>query len=173
MDQNELQAHIRNHTLEQAVKTLKKEQTEAQLRGEQEKSALALNDLGVVYSLLNRDEDGRRVLREAQRFFIEFDDAAGQGRALGNLAQLEERAGNLDAASACYLQAADLFHQANALADEYTTRRRLSRLYLKRGAIWMALHETARALGVKPNPSVFDKFQRWLYLLPLRLIGIG
>ncbi len=173
MEQNELQAHIQNNTLEQAADALESEHVKAQSRDDREKSALVLNDLGVVYSLLNREDDARRVLSEAQRLFMVLDDAAGQGRAVGNRAQMEERAGNVDAASACYSQAADLFHQAGAFGDEYTTRHRLSRLYLKRGATMMSLNERARALEVKPNPSVFDKLQRWLYWLPLRLMGIG
>jgi tetratricopeptide (TPR) repeat protein len=173
MTQAELQLHFQNHSLDEAAAILTRERAEAEAKGERENAALATNDLGVVYMLLEQDEQARAYLSEAQSLFLRLDDAAGQGRAAGNRAQLEERAGNGDAAGGLYMQAADLLHEGNAFADEYTTRRRLSRFYLSRGATLQSLSESAKALAVKPNPSGFDKFQRWMYALPLRLLGIS
>lgn len=173
MNQTELELHRQNKTLDQAAARLEQERADAQANGELNKAALAANDLGVVYLLLNRAQEARAALDHAQRLFIETNDAAGQGRATGNLAQLEEGAGNMDAAGALYMQAADLLHEGNAFADESTTRRRLSRFYLARGATLQALSETAKALAVKPNANGFEKFQAWLYALPLKLMGVG
>lgn len=173
MDTAELQTHIQNNTLDQAVTILQKDHADAEQVGDKEKAALATNDLGVVYLLQNRSADAREQLSRAQHLFIELDDAAGQGRAVGNLAQLEERAGNADAGGALYMQAADLLHDGKAYADEYTTRRRLSRFYLKRGATLQALSESAKALAVKPDASFWDKVQLWFYRLPLRLLGLS
>ena len=173
MDQTELEQHMQNKTLDQAAAALEQERTDAELKGDKEKTALASNDLGVVYLLLERSEDARSALLNAQTLFVELNDAAGQGRAAGNLAQLEERAGNSDAAGALYMQAADLLHEGNAFADEYTTRRRLSRFYLTRSATLQSLGESAKALAVKPNANWWDKFQRWMYSLPLKLMGVG
>lgn len=173
MDQKQLELHMQNNTLDAAAAQLAQERADAVAAADDENAALASNDLGVVYMLLRREDQARAALTEAQQLFIRTNDSAGQGRAVGNLAQLEERAGNGDKAGALYMQAADLLHEGNAFGDEYTTRRRLSRYYLAHGATLQSLSETSRALAVKPNPSVLDKFQRWFYALPLRLMGVG
>lgn len=173
MDPTALQTHIKNNTLDQAELELEQARRSAADTERAAEAARASNDLGVVSLLQNRYDQARAEFVRAQQEFIMLDDVAGQGRAVGNLAQLEERAGDRDKASALYLQAADLLHEGGALADEYTTRRRLSRYYLSRGAGWMALSESAKALAVKPNATRFDRVQRWLYALPLRLMGLG
>lgn len=172
MDQTQLEVYVKNNSLDQAETLLQQERADALAKGERDQAARAANDLGVVYLLLNRTDDARASLQRAQQEFIEMEDAAGQGRAVGNLAQLEERAGNSEAAGALYMQAADLLHDGNAFADEYTTRRRLSKFYLTRGATLQSLSETSKALAVKPDANAWDKFQMWFYALPLKLMGV-
>lgn len=173
MNQNQLQGYVQNNTLDEAAAILERERTEAETKGDRRQAALAWNDLGVVYTLLDRTSDARAALAHAQQEFIELNDTAGQGRAVGNLAQLEDRAGNSDAAGALFMQAADLLHEGNAFADEYATRKRLSRYYLSRGATMQSLGENARALAVKPNANLWDQFLGWMYALPLKLMGVG
>ena len=172
MDQMELQQHVNNGTLAQAAEQLQNEFAAAQQNSDAQKSAEAANDLGIVYLMQNETARAREQLSKAQELFIQVNDAAGQGRATGNLAQLEERAGNRDAAAALYMQAADLLHEGGSLQDEYRTRRRLSRYYLTHGATMLALSETVKALRVKPNAGAWDKFQIWFYSIPLNLMGI-
>ncbi len=172
MNQMELQQHISNQTLPQAAEQLQAERAAAQADNNPQKQAEATNDLGIVYLMQNDMETARAWLTEAQQLFIQANDAAGQGRATGNLAQLEERAGNGDAAGALYMQAADLLREGNAFADEYTTRRRLSKYYLTHGATLLSLNETVKALRVKPDAGAWDKFQIWFYSIPLSLMGI-
>lgn len=172
MKQTELQQHIQQGTLADAATELEAERAAAQEKGDAQNLALATNDLGIVYFVMNRTDDARAMLSAAQQLFIQTNDAAGQGRATGNLAELEERAGNGEQASALYMQAADLLHEGNAFDDEYATRRRLSRYYLTHGATMMSLSETVKALSVKPNPGLWDKIQRWIYALPLKLLGV-
>lgn len=173
MEQTQLQVHIQNHTLGQAITELEQERAAALNRTDLVQAAMSTNDLGVVYSYDNRKDDARDAFRAAQELSIKAADPAGQGRATGNLAQLEERAGNADEAQALYLQAADLLHEGRAFGDEYMTRKQLSKLYLTRGATLQALHETTRALGVKPNASAWDRLQQFVYRLPLQLMGVG
>ncbi len=172
MNQMELQQHISNQTLPQAAEQLQAERAAAQADNNPQKQAEATNDLGIVYLMQNDMETARAWLTEAQQLFIQANDAAGQGRATGNLAQLEERAGNGDAAGALYMQAADLLREGHAFADEYTTRRRLSKYYLTHGATLLSLSETVKALRVKPDAGAWDKFQIWFYSIPLSLMGI-
>lgn len=172
MNQTELQQHVANGTLAQAAEQLQNEFNAAQQNGDAQASAEAANDLGIVYWMQNDTALAREYLDKAQQLFIEADDAAGQGRATGNLAQLEERAGNGEAAAALYMQAADLLHDGSAFQDEYTTRRRLSKYYLTHGATLLSLSETVKALRVKPNAGAWDKFQIWFYSIPLNLMGI-
>lgn len=171
MNQTELQQHVANGTLAQAAEQLKGEFDAAQQRDDAGASAQAANDLGIVYLMQNDTGSAREYLDRAQALFIRAEDTAGQGRATGNLGQLEERAGNGEAA-ALYMQAADLLHEGGAFQDEYTTRRRLSKYYLTHGATLLSLGETVKALRVKPNASAWDKFQIWFYSIPLSLMGI-
>ena len=173
MDTSQLQVYVQNNNLDQAVSVLQQERAAAEADGSKEKMALASNDLGVVYTLQDRKDEARSALEQAQQLFIELNDAAGRGRATGNMAQLEQHIGNADASGALFMQAADLLHEGSAFADEYTTRRRLSRFYLTRGATLQALSENEKALTVKPNASAWDKFLRWVYAIPLKLLGIG
>lgn len=173
MNQTELQQHMSNGTLAQAAAQLEAERAGAQAQNDVEKLALASNDLGIIYLLTNRADEAQSLLSQAQRLFIQANDTAGQGRATGNLAQLEEQRGNKDAAAALYMQAADLLHEGGSFQDEYTTRRRLSRMYLTRGATMLALSETVKALSVKPNANAWDKFQMWFYSIPLNMMGLG
>lgn len=171
MDQNQLELHWQNNSLDQAALSLERERADAEAAGDKIKAALASNDLGVVCTQLNRHDKARQALEEAQRLFIELNDSAGQGRATGNLAQLEERSGNIEVAGALFMQAADLLHEGSAFGDEFTTRRRLSRFYLARGATLQALAESVKALSVKPDANLFDKFQRRMYSVPLKFLG--
>jgi len=172
MNQSELQQHIEQGTLANAATQLEGERAAAQEKGDAANLALATNDLGIVNLLMGHTDQARALLSEAQQLFIQTNDAAGQGRATGNLAELEERAGNGAAASALYMQAAELLHEGKAFDDEYATRRRLSRYYLTHGATMMSLSETVKALSVKPNPGLWDKIQKWIYALPLKLMGV-
>jgi tetratricopeptide (TPR) repeat protein len=171
MDQNQLQLHMQNNTLDQAAGELERERAGAEVNGALDKAALAANDLGVVYTLLGRMEEARATLGQAQQLFVELNDAAGQGRATGNLAQVEEHAGNADAVGALFMQAADLLHEGGAFADEYATRKRLSRFYLSRGATMQALSENAKALSIKPDANAWDKLLGRIYAVPLKLMG--
>lgn len=172
MKQTELQQHIANGTLAKAAERLQGEFATAHQKNDARASAEAANDLGIVYWMQNDTGSAREYLDKAQALFITAEDAAGQGRATGNLAQLEERAGNGESAAALYMQAADLLHEGGAFQDEYTTRRRLSKYYLAHGATLLSLGETVKALRVKPNAGAWDKFQIWFYSIPLNLMGI-
>ena len=172
MNQTELQQHMANGTLAQAAEQLQNEFAVAQENHDAQKSGEAANDLGIVYWMQNDSASAREYLDKAQQLFIQANDAAGQGRATGNLGQLEERAGNGDAAAALYMQAADLLHEGGAFQDEYTTRRRLSKYYLTHGGTLLSLGETVKALRVKPNAGAWDRFQIWFYSIPLNLMGI-
>lgn len=172
MDPNQLHVHIQNNTLAQAAGELEREHAEAEGNSVRDKAALASNDLGVVYTLLGRLEDARAALGQAQQSFLELNDPAGQGRATGNLAQVEENAGNPKAAGALFMQAADLLHEGRAFADEYTTRKRLSGFYLSQGATMQALNENAKALAVKPDANAWDKLLSWIYAVPFKFMGV-
>ncbi len=172
MNQMELQRHVADGTLAQAAEQLRNEFAAAQTAQDAQKSAEAANDLGIVLWMQGDNAAARAQLHQAQRLFIQANDAAGQGRATGNLAQLEERDGNGDAAGALYMQAADLLHEGGSFQDEYTTRKRLSKYYMTRGATMLALGETVRALRVKPNANAWDQFQIWFFSIPLNLMGV-
>lgn len=153
MEQNQLQTFISSNTLEQAVALLEQERDAAEAAGNRQQVAQSDNDLGVVLTMLKRYDEARAALERAQQLFITLNDTAGQGRATGNLAQLEERVGNGDASGALFMQAADLLHEGNAFSDEYATRKRLSQFYLSKGATMQALGENAKRSRSNPTPT--------------------
>lgn len=173
MEQAQLQELIARGKLEQAETTLRRERDDALAGGDVHAAAVSANDLGVLYLYMNRSDEARQVLSQAQLGFIEANDAEGQARALGNLARLEYKTGDLSTAAADYLQAADLFHETYHLQEEYVTLRVLSRVYTLQGNFWQGIAMMERALGVKPDKSPFERLQQFFYRLPLRLMGMG
>lgn len=172
MDQARLQELIDQGKLEEAGTTLQAERADAVARGDSHAAALSANDLGAVYSLARKFDLAYDTLMEAQRGFIASHDEEGQARASGNLARVQMRRGEMDAAAALLLQAADLFHATTQFQEEYATLRLLSRVYTGRGNFWQGIAMMDRALSVKPNRSLIDTIQQFFYRLPLRLMGM-
>ncbi len=171
MTPEELNEALEHGTLKEAAAQLEQKRTEATTGGKVREAAELSNDLGVVYYLLGRYPDARTALQAARDGFLQLQDGVGEGRALGNLARVEEKSGDRKAAIGMYQQAADLFHTANERADEFATLRSLSQLYLKLGGWLQALATFDRALMIKPNRGPFDAFLHFLYQIPLRMLG--
>lgn len=131
-------------------------------------AARAANDLGVVYHLLGRHDDARKIFTETLASFEQLDDVLGQAKAVGNLASLQERAGDRVGAEQNYLRAGELFHQIGEKTFEYDTYRALSQLQLAGGRWLEALATFDRALAAKGG----SRFLRWFLQIPLKMLGI-
>ena len=173
MEPGELTIALHSGTLNEAAAKLEDERKAALARGDVRASAITANDLGVVYYLAGQTAQARKELESSHDDFVRLDDQAGQGRALGNLARLEEKSRDRKRALAMYQQAADLFHGADEREDEFATLRSLSQLYLKMGGWLQALAAYDRGLTIKPHSTFFDAILHWLYQIPLRMLGLS
>ncbi len=149
-----------------------KTREEAKAKGDLKAYAMTSNDLGAVLYLAGKFDDARRAIEDARTTFAQLGDTVGQGFASGNLARVEERAGDRDKALGLYQQAADFFKAGGDADNQSVTLRALSTLYFGKGDVMMALLVYTRALEAKPKRNAFDNFLLWLYRIPLNLMGI-
>ena len=171
MTPKELTEAVERGTLQDAAANLEKKRDEAVAGGQVQAAAELSNDLGVVYYLLGRYPDARTALQTARDSFFQLKEETGEGRALGNLARVEEKKGDRRVALGLYQQAADLFHAANEREEEFASLRSLSQLYLKMGGWLQALATFDRALLIKPHRGPFDSLLHAFYQIPLRMLG--
>jgi len=136
--------------------------------GDEAQAAAVANDLGVVYYLVGRQDQARQALQDALTTQEKLGNVLGQAKALGNLAQLMNRAGDKEAAEKNYQQAAVLFHQVGERMMEYDTFRALSQMQLQRGRWIEALGAYDFALGAKGGSGAL----RWFLRIPLKLLRI-
>ncbi|MBM3129078.1 MAG: tetratricopeptide repeat protein [Chloroflexi bacterium] len=135
---------------------------------DREHAAAVANDLGVVYYLAGRRDDAHKILQDALTTFEQLGNVLGQAKALGNLARLQERAGDREGAERNYQRAAELFHQGGEKEFEATTYRVLSQMQLQRGRWLESLATYDRALAAKGGAGALRGFLQ----IPLRLLGI-
>lgn len=126
------------------------------------------NDLGVVYYLVGRREEAKRILQDTLASFEQLGDVAGQAKAIGNLAQVLNKMGDRAGAERNYQRAGELFHQTGERMMEYETYRALSQMQLQSGRWLEAIHSFDRALAAKGGSTLL----RWFFQIPLKLLGI-
>lgn len=173
MKPQELYQAIQDGKLEQVADQLEKEYAGQAGTADPHRLAEDANDLGVVYYMLKRYDQARSWLLKGREQFEALGDPLGKARSLGNLARVEEQAGQKDKAASFYWEAAELFHQANERDDEFATMRSLSQLYMKSGAWLQALATFDHALQIKPHPGVREAMLHRFYQIPLRMLGLG
>ncbi len=173
MKPEELNQAIQEGRLDQAAAQLEKEYAERDGQGDPHKSAEDANDLGVVYYMLKDYSQARNWLQKGREQFEALNDPTGKARSLGNMARVEEQAGDKEQAASLYWEAAELFHQANERDDEFATMRSLSQLYMKSGAWLQALATFDHAIQIKPHPGVREAMLHRFYQIPLRMFGLG
>ncbi|MGB8648004.1 MAG: tetratricopeptide repeat protein [Anaerolineae bacterium] len=173
MTPEELNQAVQDGKLEQAAAQLEKDCADLAAKGDTHKAAETANDLGVVYYMLKQYDPARAALGRAREQFEGANDVVGKARTMGNLARVEEQAGDKDKAASLYWEAAELFHQANERDDEFATMRSLSQLYMKRGGWLQALATFDQALQIKPNPGLREAMLHRFYQIPLKMFGLG
>lgn len=154
--------------LNESVEALEKARADFATQGNEAEAASVANDLGVVYYLTGRRDQAFQVLEQSLASYEKLGDVKGQAKAVGNLAQLLNRAGDKAKAEANYARAADLFHQVGEKGMESDTLRALSQMQLGRGRWLEALGAYDRALAAKGGPG----WLRALLQIPLRLVGV-
>ena len=134
--------------------------------GDEAQAAAVANDLGVVYYLTGRQDQARQALQDALTSQEKLGNVLGQAKALGNLAQWMNRAGDKDAAEKNYQRSAEMFHQVGERMMEYDTYRALSQMQLQRGRWIESLGAYDRALAAKGGSGLL----RWFLRIPLKRV---
>lgn len=133
--------------------------------------AEAANDLGVLFTVLQRYGEAETWLREAHRRFVDLEDLDGEAQTLGNLGSMYRAQGDLKQAAAHLLQATDRFQLVGDDDRRSATLRVLSAVRLQQLRPFQALAAYEAALACHPKPTAFHRFLQRLIGLPLRLLG--
>ncbi len=151
-----------------AVQALEQARTGFLAGGDEVQAAKVANDLGVLYYLTGRPRESRQLLDQALGVLEQHGDVFGQAKALGNIAQQMNRAGDRQGAERNYARAAELFHQVGQKDFEYETYRALSHMQLKRGRWLEALASFDRGLAARGGSRLFRLFLQ----IPLRMLHL-
>jgi tetratricopeptide (TPR) repeat protein len=135
----------------------------------QSEAAEVANDIGVVYTVLQRWPDAEKWLGEAQQRFVQSGDLDGEAQTLGNLGSMY-RARRDWRQAAAYLQlAADRFHLVGDDLNRGASLRALSMVRLRQLRPLQAVMAYRDALACHPKPNLLVKLLRAFFDLPFRL----
>jgi tetratricopeptide (TPR) repeat protein len=141
-------------------------------QAQQDRSGVAetANDIGVLYTVLQRHQEAEKWLYEAHRLFVEMQDYDGEAQTLGNLGSMFRARGDLKQAAANLQLAVDRFHLVGDDERRSATLKVLSMVRLRQFRFLQALAAYDAALACHPKPTALHKLLRRIISLPLRMI---
>ncbi|MBN1583232.1 MAG: tetratricopeptide repeat protein [Anaerolineae bacterium] len=134
-------------------------------------TAEVANDIGVVYTVMQRWQEAEQSLDEAYNLFTKLQDYNGEAQTLGNLGSLFRAKGDLKTAAANLQLSADRFHLVGDNERRAMTLKVLSMVRLSQFRFLQALAAYDAALACNPAPSGWQKFLRKLFAIPLRMLA--
>ncbi|MFI2201779.1 tetratricopeptide repeat protein [Streptomyces sp. NPDC020192] len=114
--------------VEEAIDAYTRSRDLLQAAGDQHREAMAWNNLGVALREAGRAEEAIAANGKSFEIHREFEDWYGAGETLHNLAMIHETAHRTAEARSVYLQCADAFTRADALAEATIARTRAAEL---------------------------------------------
>jgi tetratricopeptide (TPR) repeat protein len=127
------------------------------------------NDIGVVYTVLQRWDEAEKWLGEAQERFVRDGDLDGEAQTLGNLGSMYRARRDLRQAGAYLQLAADRFHLVGDDERRSASLRALSAVRLRQFRPLQAVGAYRDALACHPKPNFLVKLLLALFDLPFRL----
>ena len=141
--------------------------------GDQESAAEMLNNQGVAYLMLHKWDKAETAFLEARGSFERLGDLCRQAQATANLGMLANLRGQTKQAVTYFEEAIAAFQSQGDRVRESDTWRALSKAFLKQ-LLWLdAVAAYSEALDCLPRLSPGQRLLRWLFRLPLRLLGRG
>jgi tetratricopeptide (TPR) repeat protein len=137
--------------------------------GQEGQEAEIANDLGVVYTVLERWGEAEKWLGEAQQRFVRERDLGGEAQALGNMGSMYRVRGNLKQAAAHLQLSADRFHIVGDAEHRAASLRALSLVRLRQLRPLQAVAAYSAALACQPEPNLAVRLLIKLLDLPFRL----
>lgn len=137
--------------------------------GTQDQAAEIANDIGVVYTVLERWPEAVKWLDEAQRRFVQDGDLDGEAQTLGNLGSMYRVRGDLRQAAAYLQLSAARFHLVGDDERRSASLRALCAVRLRQVRPLQAVAAYRDALTCHPHPNLITKLLVRLFNLPFRL----
>jgi tetratricopeptide (TPR) repeat protein len=166
-------AHYRAGAYAEAIEAFANAKAAYEAAGDQGNAAEMLNNQGVAYRMLRQWDKAEAAFLEAQVLFARLGDDSRRAQATANLGMLAHTRGQTKQAAAFFEEAIAAFQTLGDRVRESDTRRALSKAYLKQRRWPDALAAYSAALDCAPRLSLGQRFLRWLFRLPLRLLGGG
>lgn len=132
-----------------------------------------INNQGAVYLKMGEWDKAKAAFTESQALFARLGDSSRQAQATANLGMLANARGQTKQTIVYFEEAIAAFQAQGDRIRESDTRRALSAAYLKQRRWLDALTAYSAALDCLPRLSLGQRFLRWLFRLPLRLLGGG
>lgn len=164
-------AHYQTGAYAEAVKAFANAHAAYEQAGEPEKAAEMLNNQGGVYHMLQEWGKAKKAFLEARAQFMRLEDHGRQAQVTANLGMLANARGQSKEAVVYFEEAITAFQAQEDRVRQSDTWRALSLVYFKQWRLLDALSAYSAALDCKPHLSLGQRFLRWLFRLPKRLLG--
>ena len=165
------EARFRTGVYAEAVEAFANARTAYEQVGDQASAAEMLNNQGVVYRVLRQWDKSETAFLEARDSFTRLGDADRRAQVTANLGVLADSRGQTKQAIAYLEEAIAAFQAQRDGVRESDTWRVLSRIFLKQRRWLDAVTAYSSALDCLPRPSLGQRLLRWLFRLPLRVLG--
>ena len=120
------------------------------------------NNLSVALLKLHRPQEALDQAAGTDAIFGAANDPRRQGMALNNQAAALQALGKDDEALGAYERSAQYLGEAKENGLRAIVLKEAAALQLRRGRIADSGMHMLGALGVKPNPSIFERILKWL-----------
>ena len=135
----------------------------------QDQAAEIANDLGVVYTVLQRWQEAQKWLDEAQQRFVDQGNLDGEAQALGNMGSMHRVRGDLRQAAAYLQLSADKFHLVGDDERRAASLRALCLVRLRQLRPLQAVTAYREVLACNSRPNVVSRLLQAILSLPSRL----
>lgn len=164
-------AHYQAGAYAEAIEAFANAKIAYQEAGDEGSAAEMLNNQAVAHRMLGQWDEAEAAFLEAQTLFARLGDDSRRAQTTANLGMLASARGRAKEAAAFLEEAVAAFRALGDLVQQSDTLRVLSMAYLKQRRWLDALTAYSAALDCAPRLSLGQRFLRWLFRLPLRLLG--
>lgn len=164
-------ARYRDGAYVEALEAFARAQAAYEQAGDPTSAAEMLNNQGVTHRMRGEWSKAEAAFMEARERFVQLGDGNRGAQATTNLGMVASAQGQAKRAEAYLKEAIAAFQEQGDRVRESDAWRVLSMVYFKQWRWLNALAVYSSALDCAPRLSLGQRFLRWLFRLPLRLLG--
>jgi tetratricopeptide (TPR) repeat protein len=165
------EAYYRSGAYAEAIDAFVQAGVAYQETGDQVSAAEMLNNQGAAHRMLRQWDEAETAFLKARDAFARLGNPDRQAQATANLGMLASLQGRTKKATAYLKEAIAAFQSQGDRLRESDSWRALSKVFFKERRWLDALATYSSALNCLPHPSLGQRLLRWLFGLPLRLLG--